>query len=197
MPRPFGHARDVDIRFFRVSIVAQDKPASGRNRSVLPVHERDPVWLRDVLKIRTNKVVLARWRPAERVRNLEAFSALWKTLPREIDQFRNDVDAMGSDRQSLFVRPQNQTLEQEAVRAANVQEIAIAMEWLYQTAPGLLPTLRSAASAGLLVRILGIRKIELGHCLAENPKVLIAGCIPRKRAPTFKCWKTQVSFTEL
>jgi hypothetical protein len=95
------------------------------------------------------------------------------------------------------VRPQNQTLEQEAVRAPNVQEIAVAMEWCYQTAPRLLPTLRSAASAGLLVRIVGIRKIELSHCLAENPKVLIAGCIVRKRAPTFKCWKVQVPFREL
>jgi hypothetical protein len=98
MPRTFGYAPDVDIRFFRISIMAEDKPASGRNRSVLPVHECEPVWLRDVLKICTNEVVLARWRPVERVRNLKGLSTVWKTLPREIDQFRNDVDSMGSDR---------------------------------------------------------------------------------------------------
>jgi hypothetical protein len=173
IPSAFDSAARVQLRLVRITVVTHDEPPSGRNGGKLTFDEGQQVGFGHVLQVRPNEIVLPSRLPVKRVRNLEAVLARRKALARQFHELRHQVDPVRSDDESFLSRPDDQRLEQQAVRTADVEEVAVAVQRPNEESSRLLPTSSPAAPPGLLVLIGRIREIELDNGVAKDTKVLV------------------------
>jgi hypothetical protein len=138
-----------------------------------------------VLQVRPNEIVLPSRLPVKRVRNLEAVLARRKALARQFHELRHQVDPVRSDDESFLSRPDDQRLEQKAVRTADVEEVAVAVQRPNEESSCLRPTSSLAAPPGLLVLIARIREIELDNGVAKDTKVLVPRGVASQPPPPF------------
>jgi hypothetical protein len=97
-----------------------------------------------VFQVRPNEIVVPSRLPVQRVRNIEAAMARRKPLARQLHELWDQVDPVRLDHKSFFTRPDDERLEQQAVRTADVEEIAASMQRPNEESTRLLPTSRPA-----------------------------------------------------
>jgi hypothetical protein len=76
-----------------------------------------------------------------------------KSLLCQVDKFGYEVQAVRAKRESSFTCPNDKSVEEQSISAANIKKISAAMYRVYETAPRLLPPIRTTAPSGLLVGI--------------------------------------------
>ena len=83
-------------------------------------------------------------------------------------EFRHEIESVGSQKESLFCRAGDQRVQQQAVGAADVEEIAAPVNGSNEDVACLFPPLRSAATSRLLVRIGRIGQVKLDNGVTKD-----------------------------
>jgi len=164
----------VDPPFIGISIMTDDETPAWCDSGILTPEERDPVRFRHVLQVRANEVVLALVSPVEGIRNRKAVFPTGKSLAREFHEFRHQIESVRSQKEAFFRRPCDQRVQQQAVGAADIEEIAAPVNGSNEDAACLFPPLRPTATSRLLVRIGRIGQVKLDNGLTKKAEVLLA-----------------------